>query len=398
MVHFVSCLNAAEFDQKRYFEDGAISDEVHKGLPLDISPRRVGELYPAYHYRRPALTSFGPDTEGLQNVRRIADLHSAAESGGSPSVISLIRQAYIRQNGLYMAGRDDQRNVVHESYRPIDRDLIPWISDSDLDNPVAAHRVSKGEIFFWLGSVGSSNYGHWLVDDAPRLKGLIEVASERKVRTVYIVMSRYETAIDRVRIRTVEELLPLDIKAKVKVLFINPFDNVFFEELYYVTPCTYHPSNKSPEAMKWISDTWQHPDGVISTPKRIFVGRSFTGRRELLNISEIGEILARHDFVPITTDRLDVATQARIFRNAEIIVGCMGAAMTNTIFSGPRTKIGVLAPDGWVETFYWDLAAVLRHDYAACYGASTQAERHAHDRDYTIDPEDLAQMLQTLGV
>jgi capsular polysaccharide biosynthesis protein len=76
--------------------------------------------------------------------------------------------------------------------------------------------------------------------------------------------------------------------------------------------------------------------------------------------------------------------QVETFACAEIIVGVMGAAMTNMIFSPVGDRTIHLAPDKWAETFYWDLCCTLGHSYTVLYGDALPASA-ANGADFTID-------------
>jgi len=75
-----------------------------------------------------------------------------------------------------------------------------------------------------------------------------------------------------------------------------------------------------------------------------------------------------------------------LFAGAEIVVGIMGAAMCNTIACKPGTRLLYLAPEDWVEPFYWDMAAVLSHDYTAIAGRRANIAEPAHHDHFRIDP------------
>ena len=71
----------------------------------------------------------------------------------------------------------------------------------------------------------------------------------------------------------------------------------------------------------------------------------------------------------------------------------MGAAMTNCLFAGPGAATLYLGPEGWIEPFYWDVAAVRGHRYMACYGPVQDPAVPAHLNSYTIDLAALERML-----
>lgn len=80
-------------------------------------------------------------------------------------------------------------------------------------------------------------------------------------------------------------------------------------------------------------------------PRRLFVSRQDTFKKRVDNEAEIEAALARIGFVTIAPGNHTVAEQARLFLDADIIVGGHGAGLTNMIFCGPDTRVVELATD-----------------------------------------------------
>ena len=105
----------------------------------------------------------------------------------------------------------------------------------------------------------------------------------------------------------------------------------------------------------------------------------------LRNDALIASFLVARGFRIVDPEGLSFEEQVRIFSNAEIVVGVMCAALCNVIFSSPNITLVALAPNGWVEPFYWDLATALGHRYVAIHGARENLSPHPHLDDFSID-------------
>jgi hypothetical protein len=71
--------------------------------------------------------------------------------------------------------------------------------------------------------------------------------------------------------------------------------------------------------------------------------------------------------------------------------------MTNTLFSAVGTKLLYLCPSGWIEPFYWDLAAMCGHDYGVFYGDSEPGlTSEPHRSDFSVPVDELLSTLDTL--
>jgi capsular polysaccharide biosynthesis protein len=117
--------------------------------------------------------------------------------------------------------------------------------------------------------------------------------------------------------------------------------------------------------------------------------------RSLVNMDAIRGLLERRGFSIVEPEELSIAHQAAAFASADVVVGVMGATLTNTVFCRPRTRVIHLAPEGWLEPFYWDLAAVRGHRYAACYGPALDGGP-AHLSSFTLPEHSLLNALRAL--
>ncbi|MFT8991219.1 MAG: glycosyltransferase family 61 protein, partial [Gluconobacter albidus] len=165
--------------------------------------------------------------------------------------------------------------------------------------------------------------------------------------------------------------------------------------IYYVTPVVYHPEIKSPTPINKLHE--RITKNIKKTNlKRIFVSRCPPDQRFLRNHAEIENILSKLGFQTLIIRDQSFDEQVEFFSNAEIIVGCMGAAMTNIIFADSGTQIIMLAPEGWLEPYYWDLASVRNLKYAAIYGEPDNRALPAHQTSYEINPGKLVDFIQKL--
>jgi capsular polysaccharide biosynthesis protein len=181
-------------------------------------------------------------------------------------------------------------------------------------------------------------------------------------------------------------------------MWLAPRTTYRFAALHYVTPVSYHPALKSPQALDFAADAVLRAlPTTEGAGRRIFVPRSRTATRGLANAGAIEAMLARLGFATIDVEALDFAAQVQAFRTADCVVGVMGAAMTSTLFCAAQTRVVHLAPQGWTEPFFRDLAAVRGHAYAACFGAGDPA-LPPEIRPFAIDPALLRGVLDEITV
>jgi hypothetical protein len=73
-------------------------------------------------------------------------------------------------------------------------------------------------------------------------------------------------------------------------------------------------------------------------PKRIYLSRRNCNKRRL-NEDELRPILEKYGFEFVYTEDMDIITQARLFNQAEHIVGASGAAFTNLVFCSKGCRV-----------------------------------------------------------
>ena len=348
---------------------------------------------------RGLLTLFGDNPEAIGRARRIGQDIEARYPCGAGSVLARAETACVSRTVVYLLDKDKPR-AVYETHRPNDRHVAPLRVDDEFRIVDRYFKSDPAKAYLWIGSVGSVNYGHWLVDDLPRLKALSELRHRRPHAALIVVTIRTGALHDQVHLDTCNLISNADQLGPVQVIVVEPEAKVFFEELFFVTPVSNHPGSKSPEALAYAAHSALSipltEEDAQSLPKRIFVKRAVSGLRDLLNQSEVEQFLGDNGFMSLDTATMPFMLQAGLFRNAELVIGCMGASMTNTVFSGAGTGVGYLAPNGWIEPFYWDLAAVRGHRYAACYGETAGGADVPWKANYSISMRTLGQMLDTL--
>lgn len=364
-------------ESKRYSSEfrilGKIFDEtrVHRGLPDFID---------------------GPSVEDTDAViRHFLDINTRYPAA-NPVFCVQIRRAVVWNNMVFVASGD---NLIplYENFRKIDR-IEKGIDISFRLREIKERRFvcNAGANSIFFGSAGSFNYGHWLIDDFPRYKALL--MHELQSKETICFFSRFGSVIDSIR----EDALGL-IKAKQKISsrLLDSSIPHEFENLIYITPCSEHPFNKNGHAINFVNEAVQANICKSSMRERIFVNRSPSWPRRITNVDEVLSLLRRYSITEIIPDDYNLSQQAEIFSGANLVVGIMGAGMTNTIFCDKGTRVLHLAPTGWQEPFFWDLAASCVHNYNILFGAHENYENlPLHQKSFKIDLVKMAEALKRI--
>lgn len=373
--------------------------------PTDLSDRTnaVTELFPAARYRRPApvlVRSRNPEF-----VRRLAAAFADIDADPAPLPPTLLCESRDIRFGYgvlyYPSG--DRPAVLQETFRANDRAV--------LRGPDAGFRRvdatwDADSVLLLVASAGSFNYGHWLVDDLPRLEAFRVLERRHPGVPITILLASYDVLIDEVRRRSILAYLPG--RRNLRIRFLQPAENHRFARLYHVTPSSRHPQAKSPESLRamvrrmrcntWtrrakarLRHLWQAPGPALRRGgRRLFVDRSPARGRTLANRAAIVARLEALGFETVDPERMNLREQMVLFSQADLVVGIMGAAMTNTIFCPPGAELIYLAAgETWIEPFYWDLAAIGGHRYAVVFGEPEEPKDGRQLPSFAVDVEDL---------
>lgn len=370
--------------------------------------RAVAPLYPAYSYARPAPRYLGgADPQAVEHIAKMGRDIEATFQNMPPSYVCESRDVRITGDIIHYH-EDGQLRIIYETCRFND---APSAEGARAYDPQVDERPNEQGIYLHLASVGSHNYGHWLTDDLPRLRAFYVLRHIYPNRTITIVTPSYNVTIDEVRLRTIRLFLGWD--TDWHVLFLNRQKVYEFGLLYHATPCSYQPVAKSPAGIGSVRHLLRRNtrvarrralmermkaaplDTLKGAGRRIFIDRQQFRGRAIVNRAEIMPILEKRGFEIVDPETMSPTEQVVRFAYANFVVGIMGAAMTNTVFCLPGTRVVHLSPDaGWADPFFWDLASVCDHRYAAIYGQWAPSEEPTRLRNFTLDPALLEEALR----
>lgn len=350
------------------------------------------ELYGAAYYRHTASSDMMIDAASAWSSQLLESYNAERHCHAAASLVLQVDDAIIYNSIIYCMAAT-KAFVLYESYRFPDRAASSLASTPLADVEIADFHQA-GRDYLYLGSSGSFNYGHWLVDDLPRAKAWLELRRRRGTRCV-MILPTHGPAIDAVRVRSLQVLIdPL-----IEVQFVPPDRPCRIPNLHYVTPVSYHPRIKTPAAIDFVQSRAASclPQSQEEPGRRLFVARRPPNSRSIVNFDELWGFLAARGFEMVEAETLDFAGQVALFQQAQIVVGQMGAAMTNTLFCRPGTNLVYLGPTGWAEPFYLDLAAVGGQHYNLLAGPTVN-DGPPYLSDFSVPVDHLFHRFAFMGI
>jgi hypothetical protein len=389
--HYIFC-DPSIYAEGSFPGDPDILARLHAAAAPEIV--RIATLYESARYTR----TLDPDAI-FGDPTLLPDLEAAfAFAGGAQAVAPacvLIRidRASIHDRTITVA-RDGETLLLFETFRPADLVTLP---QPTFGGPTRT--LPDTHAYLLLTSSGTFNWGHWLAEDLPRLLAVERLPETRK--RICLLLHGFVPATDRMRIELLRALL---VRRDVTLRLLRPDTTYRAEELYYASPVAGLPGPKHPEALSDLAARvtamanrldrrWWRPRP--HRPTRLFVVRRRDRGRVPVGWDALCRTLRAAGYQPFDPEGKSAREQAATFAHAERVIGCMGAAMVNTLFCAPGTRILYLAPQTFTDPYYLDLASARGHAYGVCYGNAVDPTRPAQS-DYILDPDHLAQALEWL--
>ncbi|MFM9268549.1 DUF563 domain-containing protein [Tychonema sp. BBK16] len=106
------------------------------------------------------------------------------------------------------------------------------------------------------------------------------------------------------------------------------------------------------------------------TPEKVFIARK--GTRNLINESEIEQILQAYGFKKYYFEDISISEQWSIARNAKVVVAMHGAALSSLVFNRNKVKLIELFHPGYIVNMYRHMANAMGGTWCGVSGQITK--------------------------
>jgi len=196
----------------------------------------------------------------------------------------------------------------------------------------------------------SGNYYHWLIESLPALRILQEHIPHLSGVFVPKLSEFHKQSLKKFGVDE-NKLIPIS------------------HDSYYECERMYLSSFNSGWAMRawvpgWLKESLLG-DCAQCKDERLYISRSDSGWRKVINEDEVMEILKPAGFRKVVLSGLDILQQAELFNGASAIVSVHGAGLSNLAFCNPGTRLLEVFPPAWTPLCYFHIASLVGVDY--CY-------------------------------
>lgn len=318
------------------------------------------------HYALPASTS--------EEVRAFWSGEMRADS--PPAFVARLPEGRIFGEGIVLSpdGRSLARDVSLDFGKSFDEH---WLLNY---GKIPAPQHLRGTTAVIATTLGSG-YGHWLLDELPRLLSLpregvdtlLAHASPPFARSALALWGSALTVIDAQRgdYFQCDELVVPSLSGTVVFPTRQTIDLV----TTFVTPLH---------------------SATSSVGERLYLTREGARRRRVINEAELWTALQTEGFERIRAEDLTWTEQINAFRHARIIVAPHGAGLANLAFCPPGIRVVELFNRDYVHGCFWRLAAMQGLDYRPIVPSGPLPLSQATSHNRLEISADVAQILSAL--
>lgn len=234
-----------------------------------------------------------------------------------------------------------------------------------------------------VASPGGNVYAHWLCDILPRLLLLKDQGIINKVDKIIMSFGWLDWQVETL------DRLGID-----KTKIINTIDD---PEFHLRASTVYVPSypNEHGTVNDWVCEAVRNvyieKDVPSKKSNRLYISRAKAKGRQLVNEDEVFALLSEYGFEKIFAEDYSTPDKARMFYDAECIVGPHGGGFTNLLFCSPGCTVVDIFPPSSSDftTYFWVLANANKLNYAYLFGKGKMPtkEQDISLRNLDIDVE-----------
>ena len=256
------------------------------------------------------------------HVFRLRDAYYVPELGGIISAAGEVMKTTMAEAAYLGAPLDVLPHVEHRK------------SDAHLSLPDAVDTLE--EIVVTMPWGATSNYGHFLLDCLPAVASILEIPDLSSFRFAFPPLKPWQRR--HLELLGVDRPMELDrsIYRISDVIFTSCMDNFL-----------HHP-NVNYRTLRHRQLARQRRTEIsakkVYLTRRGVVTRSGATKRTFLSEQELEERLGRQGFVIVAPEELTIDEQIGLFSNADVVVGCAGAAFANAIYCREDATLVEITP------------------------------------------------------
>lgn len=332
-------------------------------------------------------------SESLLDIDRERDLRNIDTTPARKvaSFLIYLRNARVLSDGFFVCDANNQ--LLSASFRAYGMVQRFGFTDEGKRLYTSKHATKVSNIRDTVAVIGcqtNNNYFHWLIEAMSRIYLVDKVFPNEDVKLIIPRLRPWMTKMLAAIGVNPNRFVQLDIEG------FTTFEKLIFPSRGLGSVADF--SSHSLEFLENLANKFEGELNSITSKKRFYISRSDTSSRRILNESDIMEVLAKHRVEILYPEKMEFHEQICLFREADLVIGALGAGLTNISFAKPNTAVIELAPEGRTgdANLFANLAHWRNQRYSVILGASNQDCNKPPDRlDFTIDVKALESAIKS---
>lgn len=339
------------------------------------------------------ISSIEKNTEILENINLYAE--KKWKNIKVNNILNLYENKYISiYTNSYLIGKtpigiDLNRNIILDTIGPSKSRAKKAIEDyiiksrvnllNQKNNLNHVTEIIEGEAVLLMSRW--NHYAHWLLEHLPKLRAINNSSNILSTGNLnFIVEKQFPQWKKEVLFSfgySENQLIYWDGKPKkIKKLIVPEYPKPNYSNFLWIKKNMLGDTNITCKKDK----------------KRLYISRSKTSKRRVINEMEIYNVLKKYGFVMIFAEELSPLAQAHLFSEAEIVVGPHGAGFTNTIYSTELKIIEIFSSA--MSLFYFQIGMIMGHKYYPFFADSIKnREKKLLNQDMFVNPQKFEKFL-----
>ncbi len=267
----------------------------------------------------------------------------------------------------------------------VNRPEISAIGQQILRGEVHRHERNALPIFHIFKDV-YCNYGHMLVEVLPKLLHIKAMGIDR-----FTLLFPWSSLMFLSAVQFAAGVLGIEFEHVV--CFNNQIVRV--DEVFWVGPIAQHDRRKS-QTLRELARRLAAAVPASAFPRRLYVTRPAGALRPIANQAELERLAHAHGYFVVEPATLSFPEQISMFHGADHVLGPMGAALTNSVFMRPGTRVSMFT-NRRVDPFYYDIARLMRLQFDWIFTQDAEAWTNVMQSEpWMVDAARFAGMLPWL--
>jgi len=263
-----------------------------------------------------------------------------------------------------------------------------------VDFPVSRRKSKRleGKGFFFTWSASSVGvHSHWLMQTLPR----IDLLRKLNIRPKLMVMGKLKGY-------QFETLSMLGF-SRDDIIYVAPDEVWTVDELYVVhssATCGVHKGVG--QVVPGWQDFYQYLGDQVEDDqvagRRLYVSRLDVKNhiRRFLNEEQVCEVMREYGFDVIVPSKYTFAEEINVFRNADFIVGPMGAGLYNAVFANEGCRLLAITEDRYFEPWFNHIVSHKSKLFSYLIGESFLSDDSRHKGTHNSWILDITLLRKTL--